>query len=144
VTPTTIVSFIVVYSNLAISLGFSELTAYMSYRTLCNERRILWLSVKSAALGPCKDMMGLGWVFCLVGGGVNCVSAGLKGDVIDVAEATTKNVVGLWMISESCMMAASETDYGFVVSQFRSRMRPLTFRKRWSLVGTTPNPNLEL
>jgi hypothetical protein len=116
----------------------------MTYRTFCNERQIPLLSVKSAALGPCKGMMGFGWVFCLVSRGINCVSAGLKGDVIDVAEATTENVVGPWMISESCTTAVSKADYGFVVSQFRSRMRSLTFRKRWSLVGTAPSPNPDL
>ena len=88
--------------------------------------------------------MALGWVSCLVSGGVNCVSAGPEGNVIDITEATTENVVGPWMTSESCMTAVSEADYFFVVSQFRSRMRSLTFRKRWSLVGTTPSPNLDL
>jgi hypothetical protein len=72
--------------------------------------------------------MGLRWVFCSSSGGVNCVSAGLKGDVIDVAEATTENVVRPWMIYGTCTTAVSE--YGVVVSQFRSPMRSLTFRKR--------------
>jgi hypothetical protein len=67
---------------------------YMSYRRFCNERRVPWFSVKAAVLGPCKGMLGLGWIFCSVSGGVNCVSARLKGDVIDVAEATKVNVVG--------------------------------------------------
>jgi hypothetical protein len=65
------------------------------------------------------------------------VSAGLKGDVIDVTEATTGNVVGPRMISGSCTTAVSEADYGFVVSQFRSRMRSLTFRSAgtwWALL----------
>jgi hypothetical protein len=72
------------------------------------------------------------------------VSAGLQVDVRDVAEATTENVVGPWMISEICTTAVSEADYGFVVSQFRRHMRSLTFRMRWSLVGTAPSPNLAL
>ncbi|KAF2731484.1 hypothetical protein EJ04DRAFT_514584, partial [Polyplosphaeria fusca] len=55
-----------------------------------------------------KDVRGLERVFCSIGGRVNGESEGLKGDVIDVTEATEVNVVGCRITSPCCTTAVSE------------------------------------